>query len=204
MQQVNLYLPEFRPRRMWLSLNQALAATVVVLVAVVIWSLSTHWRTEALAEELVQEREDVEQLQAEVDRLTDELADGRRVNIEQQLAELRADVRRREQILELIRQQNLGNAEGFSGQLASLARRSSEALSLSQFSLQDGGQYAELTGRVRTPEALPAYLQRLRHDESFARTRFGVLELNREATGPGLPFSLTRAEADGDEGGGDD
>lgn len=203
MQQVNLYLPEFRPRRLWLSLPQTLAAVAVALVLVVVASLWAQARTDTLEAEVAGEREQLAELQAEVDRLAAERDGGGGASVEERVAGLREDIRRRERLLALIRRQNLGNAQGFSAQLASLAERSSDQVALSGFSLQNGGQYVELTGRVRAPEAMPAYLQRLRQDDSFARTRFGVLELTRESDGPGLPFSLVRPGSEG-EGDGDD
>lgn len=202
MQQVNLYLPEFQPRRVWLSLPQMLAATVAAAALLVILALFSAAHTRQLTSTLDTERQQLQALQERVAALTAELPARRGLNIEEQLAQLRADVARREQILQLITRQNLGNAEGFSEQLVSLSRHVPEDLALSGFSLQSGGQYAELAGRVRAPEVVPRYLERLRTDQSFFSVGFGVLEVAREPddTGPGLRFTVERAENDNTAG----
>ncbi len=196
MQQVNLYLPEFHPRRVWLSLAQMLlvvAAILVLLLALTLWSSAY---TRSLERELASERTELETLQQQVQRLTAELPARRGATVEEQVARLREEVRRREQILQLMSQQNLGNADGFSEQLVSLSRHGLDDVALSSFSLQSGGRYVELAGRVRQPELVPLYLQRLREDQSFTDVAFGVLDVARETDqqGPGLIFTLRRAE----------
>lgn len=198
MQQVNLYLPEFQPRRVWLDVPQMGAALGLVLLLIIAMVFFSAARTDQLSEALEAEREQLEALQSQVQALAAELPARRGKNIDEQVAQLRADVARREQILRLITQQNLGNADGFSEQLVSLARHVPDDLALSAFSLQAGGQYVELFGRVRQPEIVPLYLQNLRRDRSFSDVRLGVLEVAREPddNGPGLQFSVQRAQSD--------
>lgn len=198
MQQVNLYLPEFQPRRVWLDVPQMAAALGLVLLLIIAMIFFSAARTEQLSEALEAEREQLKTLQSRVQTLAAELPARRGKNIEEQVAELQTEVARREQILRLITQQNLGNADGFSEQLVSLARHVPDDLALSAFSLQSGGQYVELFGRVREPEIVPLYLQNLRRDRSFSDVRLGVLEVAREPddTGPGLRFSVKRASSD--------
>lgn len=198
MQQVNLYLPEFHPRRVWLSLNQMIAAIAAVLVLIVGLSLWSGAYTDSLQARLTSERAELDALQRQVQQLMAELPARRGATVEEQMARLRQEIQRREQILQLMSQQNLGNAEGFSGQLSSLSRHALDDLALARFSLQSGGQYVELAGRVRKPEQVPLYLQQLRRDQSFSGVSFGVLEVAREPDdrGPGLMFSVQRALAD--------
>lgn len=198
MQQVNLYLPEFHPRRVWLSLNQMIAAIAAVLVLIVGLSLWSGAYTDSLQARLTSERAELDALQRQVQQLMAELPARRGATVEEQVARLRQEIQRREQILQLMSQQNLGNAEGFSGQLSSLSRHALDDLALARFSLQSGGQYVELAGRVRKPEQVPLYLQQLRRDQSFSGVSFGVLEVAREPDdrGPGLMFSVQRALAD--------
>ncbi|WP_341936508.1 hypothetical protein [Marinimicrobium sp. C2-29] len=196
MQQVNLYLPEFHPRREPLSARHMGAAVLAALIIMVLWSLWSASRTGQLESQLETERAELQTVQAQVQELTARLPARRGDSVEEQVARLRDEVRRREQILRLITRQNLGNAEGFSRQLQTLARQSMEDLALERISLLSGGNYAELSGRVRQPELVPVYLQRLRSEQSFARVGFGVLNVAREPDdrGPGLTFSVQRAD----------
>jgi Tfp pilus assembly protein PilN len=105
---------------------------------------------------------------------------------------LQAEVSRREQIMALITQQNLGNAEGFSRQMRSMARQSLDTMQIDNFSLQAGGGYMEMSGRTRQADQVPLYLQRLRAEDSFQRVRFGVLNVEREERGRELSFSVSK------------
>ncbi len=196
MQQINLYLPEFHPRREPLNARHMGAAVLAALVVMVLWSLWSASHTDRLESQLDTERGELQSVQAQVQELTARLPARRGDSVEEQVARLRDEVRRREQILRLITRQNLGNAEGFSRQLQTLARQSMEDLALERISLLSGGNYAELSGRVRQPELVPVYLQRLRSEQSFARVGFGVLNVAREPDdrGPGLTFSVQRAD----------
>ncbi len=204
MQQVNLYLPEFHPRQVWLSLSQMLMALAVVLVLILCLAVWSAAHTRALERQLVDERAELEALQQQVQRLTAALPARQGASLEEQRAQLRDEIQRREQILQLMSQQNLGNADGFSEQMVSLSRNALDDVALSEFSLQSGGRYVEFAGRARKPELVPLYLQQLRRDQSFAEVAFGVLDVARESDddGPGLIFTLQRAETtDGRRGG---
>ncbi|MDQ2075219.1 MSHA biogenesis protein MshI [Marinimicrobium sp. ABcell2] len=198
MQQINLYLPEFRPNRKpvrAVHMGWALLAAAVLLVLISLWS---SYRTGGLANQVAQEEQKLNELQGQVATLQQQQPRLRGPGLETEVERLQQEIRRRERIKALIAQQNMGNAEGFSGQLQGLARQSMEDLALEWFSLQQGGGYVELGGRVRTADLVPLYLQRLRQEDSFAGARFGVLDMGRdESTAPGLEFNLTRAKGEG-------
>lgn len=206
MQQINLYLPEFHPRREPLNARHMGMAVLAALIIITLWSLWSVSHTGQLENQLETERAELQAVQTQVEELTGQLPARRGDSVEEQVARLRDEVRRREQILRLITRQNLGNSEGFSRQLQTLARQSMDDLSLERISLLSGGNYVELSGRVRQPELVPVYLQRLRNDQSFAQVGFGVLDVAREPDdrGPGLSFSVQRAEREssGDRSGG--
>jgi len=196
MQQVNLYLPEFRPKRNPLNLPQVLG---ILLVGTVVVALAAFWGFRANAElerELQAKRDRLAELTQQVEALRAQASRNNQLSLEERRARLRADITRRERILQLIERQNLGNAKGFSEQLEALARQSREGLTLGEFSLKQGGNYVEMRGRVASAQRLPEYLQRLRQEPSFARVGFGVIDLANESDGrpgPGLEFSLVRA-----------
>ena len=200
MQQVNLYLPEFRPRRNPLNLVQVLGLLVVSTVLVALMAFGGAQTNTELEKELQIQRESLAEVTREVEALKAQASRDNQLSLEERRARLRADVTRRERILQLIERQNLGNAEGFSGQLQALARQSREDLSLAEFSLKQGGNYVEMRGRVASAQRLPEYLQRLRQEQSFARVGLGVIDLARESdgAGPGLEFSLLRADKERD------
>lgn len=199
MQQINLYLPEFRPNRKPVRAEHMLWAAGVLLLLLIFWSFWSFQQTQAMAEKVALEQRELEQLQEQVQDLTARQPRRQGPDLETEIERLDSEIRRRENIRLLITQQNLGNAEGFSAQLQALARQSMTDLALQHFSLQQGGGYVELGGRVRQAERVPEYLQRLRLEPSFTLVRFGVMNVEQdESSEPGLKFSLSKAEAKGD------
>lgn len=198
MQQINLYLPEFRPNRKPLRAQHMLWAAAVLLLLLLLWSLWSAKQTQDLSEQVVIEQRQLEELQQQVQELTARQPRRQGPDLDTQVERLKNEIQRRENIRLLITQQNLGNAEGFSAQLQAMARQSMAELALQHFSLQQGGGYVELTGRVRQAERVPEYLQRLRSERSFAQVRFGVMDVEQdESSEPGLKFSLSKADAKG-------
>lgn len=201
MQQINLYLPELRPKREPMRarhIGWAVLAMVLLLIPVSLWSAA---RTDALEEQVATATDKLQALQAQVLELQGQALAAGDVDLEAEIGRLREDIRRRERLKTLMTQQNLGNAEGFSQQMHGLARQALNDLTLEWFSLQHGGGYVELGGRVLSADLVPLYLQRLRQEPSFADTRFGVLDMGRDdAPTTGLVFELSRARAPGERG----
>lgn len=200
MQQVNLYLPEFRPKRNPLNFTQAL---VILVVSTGLIALTSLWGAHSNAEferKLQVERERLAEITKEVETLRAEASRNNQASLEERRAKLRSEILHRERILQLIERQNLGNAKGFSGHLEALARQSHEGLALAGFALKQGGNYVEMRGRVASAQRLPEYLQRLRQEPSFTQVGFGVIDLAKEPDdgGPGLEFSLLRAAKEAD------
>jgi hypothetical protein len=66
---------------------------------------------------------------------------------------------------------------------------------LAAFSLQEGGAYFEMSGKVKTADTVPRCLQQLRADPSFFSTRLGVLTVARGEQSHGdLYFNFRQPE----------
>ena len=111
--------------------------------------------------------------------------------IQQEVDKLRLELERRQRIYQLINQQNLGNSDGFSGQLLALARQHESNISLLTFNLHAGGRQFNFTGRAKSAQAVPQYLQRLQKEKSFENTTFGHMAVERSKTGI-VNFSLSQ------------
>lgn len=197
MQQINLYLAEFRPQRLWLSLTQLVVGVLVLALLLGLWSFWSHLGNQRLSDSLVAEQAELDALREEVAQTQAALGSTRGQDIETEMARLEADIAQRERILTVIARQNLGNAQGFSRQMSALARQSLEDIQVQHFALHRGGEYAELRGLTRRADQVPVYVQRLRTEDSFRQVRFGVLQLEQgEGRGP-MPFSLAPPASEG-------
>lgn len=194
MQQINLYLPEFRPNREPLRSRHMLWAVAVLLVFLILVSLYSGYRNQQLRDRIAAEQAQLQSLQQQVQQLVLQQPQNQRAQLEAEITRLQHERVRRERILAVITRQDLGNSEGFSAQLLTLARQSLDSIALERLSLQQGGLYVELKGTTRSADQVPLYLQRLRDDASFARVSFGVLRIERpENSGAPLQFELAKA-----------
>lgn len=201
MQQVNLYLPEFQPNREPLRSIQmlwGLGLFILLLAGVSILSGNAN-RDRALA--LEHSRIELQQLQEKVAQLEQQRPRNNLAELDTQIMQLTQELDRRGQIFNIIANKDLGNNTGFSSHLHALGRQSLDTVSLSVFSLQQGGNYAEFAGKTRAADQIPLYIQRLRSEPAFTQAAFGVLNIQPVEDNQGLfDFSLAKqAVATGSE-----
>lgn len=197
MQQVNLYLPEFRPRR-----EPILALHMAVIVGgfIVLLSLITGigmWQNHSAAERVAAIKAQLDGFEAQVQELRAKQPKSKKAQWDKKIERLEEEVARRERIEKLIADQNLGNSVGFSQQLEAMARQHRDSLSIERFGLMEGGNYVELSGWARQADQVPLYIQRLREEESFEKVGFGVLTIEKsEQRRDAMLFGLARPKGD--------
>lgn len=197
MQQINLYLPEFRPNREPLRAVHMALGGLALLVLLIIYSFYSNHQHNLLLQQLAQEQNTQQSLQAQLQVLGAKKPAQSSAELDIKIAQLQKNLQRHLQILSMISHQDLGNDKGFSSQLNALGQASLSTISVESFSLQRGGKYAELSGLTRGADQIPLYLQRLRRDASFTDVGFGVLNIERDAEKSGLlKFSLAKAQKD--------
>jgi len=196
MQQINLYLPEFQPNREPLRSIQilwGLGLCVVLLIVVTLLSANANREREHA---IAQSRMQLEQLKVQIAQLEQQRPRNNLAELDVQIVQLNQELDRRGQIFNIIANKDLGNNTGFSAHLQALGRQSLSTVSISVFSLQQGGNYAEFAGKTRAADQIPLYIQRLRSEPIFTQAAFGVLNIEPEENNAGLfDFSLARQGA---------
>jgi Tfp pilus assembly protein PilN len=197
MQQINLYLPEFRPNREPLRAIHMAWAGLALLILLVVFSFYSNHQQAVLQQQLVQEQNAQQTLQAQMQVLSVKKPLQASAELDVKIIQLQKNLQRHMQVLSMISHQDFGNDKGFSAQLNALGQASLSTISVESFSLQRGGKYAELSGLTRSADQIPRYLQRLRRDASFTDVGFGVLNIERDLQQSGLlKFSLVKAKDD--------
>lgn len=197
MQQINLYLPEFRPSRDSLRAVHMGWGLLGIFILLLVVSAYTMYQQTLLREPLAQSQQEQQNLHAQLQILATQKPAQSGADLDLNIQQLQQELQRRKQILAMISSQNLGNDKGFSAQLSTLAQASLNTISLETFSLQNGGTYAELSGKARSADQIPLYLQKLRADPSFAHVGFGVMNVTRNEPANGLlQFSLAKSVGD--------
>lgn len=171
-QQINLYLPEFRPSHDYISGARLLQVGVVVLLLMVIVSGSNYFRTASLNTQLQAAQESLNvqtnitnELQQDLARRSSDqtLVDELSIR-EQRLAEST-------EMLEFLRGTNLGNIEGFSEYVKDLSRATFDGLWITEFDLLNGGRNVYLKGIAQQSAMVPDFIGRMAGGKSPLRNR---------------------------------
>ena len=183
-QQVNLYLPELRPRRELVTAVRLLQVTAAIVLVMVLTSLVNVLIRASL-------RSDVTELQAmvvaQVDR-TDTIerevagrATDQALIREMETRELRLAQSR--ELYDFMSNTSLGNLTGYSAHLKDLSRASFPGLWLTEFSITGDATFVSLKGNAQLAAMLPDYVSRLAMGESVIRNkRFSRLLSTRSTT----------------------
>lgn len=193
MQQINLYLPEFQPNREPLRAVHMLWGAVILALLLVVASITSNASNKTLAAQVEQQRAQLEQMKRQLDELSRSQPQANLAQLDEEILTLRADLDRRQRLVSIVSNTNLGNSSGFSNQLRAMSRQALDTVSLEAFSLSRGGSYAEFVGKTIASDQVPLYVQRLRTEESFTNVGFGVLYVAPSEKKPGaLDFSLAQ------------
>lgn len=195
MQQVNLYLPEFQPNQAPLMATQMAAIGGGFALLLLLMSLVVSWQNRSTAEEVAALQVEVDRLKTRSQQLRNQRPKSQKAKLEREIADLQQKLTRRQRLESLMADQELGNAEGFSAQMESLASQSLSTLSLSSFAIRAGGRYVELSGWARSADQVPLYIQQLQREPSFRQVGFGVLTIEQsEQRSDALQFSVAKVE----------
>ncbi len=193
MQQINLYLNEFRPNRGPLRSSHILLSCTFFIMALLIYSFFVNRQHQILQQQLTQGQEAHKTFQAQLSSFNVDQPTQVNAELDNKIIQLQKSLQRHQQVLAMIGNQNLGNDTGFSAHLTALRQAALNTVSIVQFALTQGGKYAELEGLTTSADQVPLYIQRLRQDAAFVDVGLGVLTLERDAQQTGvLKFSLSQ------------
>jgi hypothetical protein len=115
---------------------------------------------------------------------------------EERLEEARRSLRNQQLVLGLVQDSSLGNIQGFSHHLNSLARQDTDGLWLSYIRLSALGDNTVLEGQALRADLVPAYLQGLAEEPPFATQRFNQFQIERpeDASADVVTFSVNYNE----------
>lgn len=195
MQQINLYLPEFRPNREPLRSIHMLWGALALILLLALYSGYNVVRNQHLTNDLAVEQQALALSQTQLQELARMQPQNQQAQLAAEIARLQQEQVRREQILVVISRQDLGNTQGFSAQLTTMARQSLDGLTVERFSIQQGGHYFALSGATVSADKVPIYIQQLRSEASFAKVAFGVVTVER-LPGINAPLIFRVAKAD--------
>jgi hypothetical protein len=191
-QQINFYRSEYRTIRQEFSSGMLLATCGAIVVAMFVGYGFSMYKALGIEREL---KIVTDQEQAAIVRLENFQpnmdAVGGDQSWEQRLDEARRSLRDQQLVLGMVADSSLGDTQGFSHHLTSLARQDTEGLWLSYIRLSSLGDNTQLEGLALRAGLVPAYLQRLAEEPPFATQRFTQFQIERPEDNDGLvTFSM--------------
>jgi hypothetical protein len=175
-QQINLLLPELRPRFDWLALPVVAAAGAAGLLLIALLASAGVMRVNALKENETALRAQLAVVQKQVQTLGQRL--GARqgdTTLDQQLAAARLAVAQRQDVLNVVAQGDLPSSHAYSGLFEGFSRQVVEGAWLTGFVFAQ--KNIEIRGRLTDPALLPVYIGRLNAEPAFAGRRFAALDM---------------------------
>lgn len=175
-QQINLLLPELRPRFDWLALPVVAAAGAAGLLLIALLASAGVMRVNALKENETALRAQLAVVQQQVQTLGQRL--GARqgdTTLDQQLAAARLAVAQRQDVLNVVAQGDLPSSHAYSGLFEGFSRQVVEGAWLTGFVFAQ--KNIEIRGRLTDPALLPVYIGRLNAESAFAGRRFAALDM---------------------------
>ena len=175
-QQINLILPELRPRFDWLGLPVVAAVGLAGLLLVAGLAIFSSLSLNRLKADEAALNTRATGLQQEVQALAQSLA-GRRENsaLIQQIAALRTAIEQRQEVLGAIHQGPADDSRGFSGYLHGFANQTIEGVWLVGFAFAH--KDIEIRGRLTEPSLLPRYIAKLNAEAIFEGKHFAALDM---------------------------
>ncbi|MDY6983536.1 MAG: hypothetical protein SV422_10650 [Pseudomonadota bacterium] len=178
-QNINLYLPEFRLKKHWLNARVMLLLAGVSLVLLTLASGVEYWQLSRLRADRAAADVQAEQAAAATAALVEELGvQTEDLVLLDDIRELETQLQSKQTLLQFLEGRELGNAGGFSEYLADLSRYHVQGLSLKEITLEDGGRSVRLAGQVVKAELVPMYLQSLSQGATYAGTNFERLQIS--------------------------
>jgi hypothetical protein len=175
-QQINLLLPELRPRFDWLALPVVASATLAGLLLVTVLASYSVWQANRLQVRDGELGSRLLALQGQVQAQAKALA-GRHGDpaLPGEIEATRLAVSQRREVMAVIEQGAAGDAPGYSALLRGFSRQVAAGVWLVGFSF--AGKDVEIRGRLTDPGLLPGYISRLNDEPAFAGRRFARLDM---------------------------
>lgn len=167
MQQINLYLDEFKKPKEPVTpglMAQVMAATLALCVVVSCAFLVREWFA---VRESINAQAEVERITEESRILSSQLAErDQRAQFRQSIAQAEERLTSSETVRAFLAQLQVDNFEGFSVFMKDLARARQQGLRLTQIEINEGGKELSLRGEAVASDLIPKFVKRLAQSES--------------------------------------
>lgn len=178
-QQVNFYRTEFITRKDRLGAGTLMAFGGVLIAGMIAAYLYATYEMMSIKSELKVVEGQEKAAITRLENFDPNAEGGDGASWSRQLEEAKRALQDQELVLNMVVDSSLGDIDGFSRYLASLARMDTEGLWLSRIRLSAMGDNTQLEGQALRAELIPMYFQRLALEDPFADQRFYEFLIDR-------------------------
>ncbi|WP_144392407.1 PilN domain-containing protein [Pleionea sediminis] len=180
MQQINLYLPEFRPQKDILSINQLLLVlvTAVLIFAGLGWYLDNQ--TELMKLQIAREERMLEPLRiqkAELDKVVSARPDWE--GLDNLLLNAQTNIQNKSLALQTLKTSDIGAGKGFSEFLRQLAKQSERRIWLTDIKMES--DILALKGQTVDPKLISIWIDNVVQKSTMAR-QFSAVSITQNET----------------------
>ncbi|MBI3523381.1 MAG: PilN domain-containing protein [Betaproteobacteria bacterium] len=194
--QINLLNPAFRKVRDWLTAAPVAIVACLLLTGIASGAVLTRSKANHLLAIADQQAGTLKSAQDQLVTLTKAAAEGKPdPKLVADLANARAMLKGREEVMKILEAGTVGNISGFSEYLRGFARQTPQGLWLTGFTIGAGGGDMEIRGRMLDPSALPEYIHRLNSEKVFQGRSFSALTIKRPDEGQSQKNAATARTA---------
>jgi hypothetical protein len=184
-QQINLYNPAFEAQRSLLSFRGVITGWIVVVLLVAAIASFQAVRLRSIELEEAGLARQVAAAQADTQRLGKAMASrSRDPRIIEEVTRLEAEVRGRQEVMDVLGAGGLGDTRGFSDHLTAFARQSFEGVWLTGLNIATAGRDVSVEGRALQASYVPGYLKRLNGESAMQGHPFSELVIQEPASDP--------------------
>lgn len=176
-QQINLFNPIFLKQKKHFSAKTMLQGMGLILLGSIAVVAYARLQLSGLNDEAVATANRLKETQAQLTKVVTEYAPKKKSEaLEDEVKQVDADLKTRQQVIDLVQKGDLGNTKGYSAYFRALSRQIVGGLWLTGFRI-DGGEI-ELRGRALQPELVPEYIARLGQEPVMKGKSFSALEMH--------------------------
>lgn len=202
-QQINLLNPAFRIHKKYFSVLAMLQALALIVLGLAVFYFYAAHQVRLLAKQSDETSKRYTAEQLKLTRYTAEFSpqqSGQLLEDELKSAEARVVAQR--ELIETFKSGVIGNTTGYSEYMRAFARQTVPGLWLDGFNIIGDAAQMGISGKVLSPELVPAYIRKLSQEEVMRGKSFAALQMQLPKVEAGsvaryIEFTLQSSEAAG-------
>jgi Tfp pilus assembly protein PilN len=184
-QQINLFNPAFRRQKKYVSAITIVQVLGVILLAGVALAYYTSHQVAELDRQAASSSARLSAMQAQLAGLKNSAGVRQKSKaLEDALQKAEVELKSLQQVAEVLKKGEFGNAGGYVEYFRAFARRIDSGIWLTGLDIESGGAEIGLQGRALQADLIPAYLSRLKKEPVLQGKSFAVLEMRSETVKP--------------------